>query len=170
MRILLSQRSKSSDLSNVPLKQAGQSAVEIALLLPLLLVVLFGIVIVAFNFFALIQVSNAAREGARAGSLYRITNPTTSLTLAQTVQKAIYDPGPPVGSALGFLPVSAGSFSVGSDVQVTGLNGCNVASPNVGCMFSVKVTYRYTMPVVSKALPMFPQPLVIVRTVVMEVQ
>ena len=170
MHILPSRRIKMPNPSALPLKQAGQSAVEIALLLPLLLMLLLGIIIVAFNFFALIQVSNAAREGARAGSLYRITNPTTGDNLAVTVQKAIYDPGPPVKSALGYLPVSVSSFVVGGDVQVTGLNGCNVASPSLGCTFSVQVTYRYTMPVVAKALPMFPQPMVIVRTVVMEVQ
>jgi Flp pilus assembly protein TadG len=170
MHILLLRRTKLFNLTDVPSKQAGQSAVEIALLLPLLLLVLMGIIVVAFNFYALIQVSNAAREGARAGALYRITNAASGLNLTQTVQKAVYDPGPPINSALGGLSVSGGSFNVNSDVQVTGLNGCDISSPDLGCTFSVRVTYRYTTPVVSKMLPMFPQPLVIVRSVVMEVQ
>lgn len=174
MRIYLSRRSMSSNSSDIPLKQAGQSAVEIALMLPLLLLLLFGIIIVAFNFFALIQVSNAAREGARAGSLYRITNATTGWALDQTVQKAIYDPVSGK-SALGYLSTSSPSFNVGSDVVCT-LNGASCSAftqsspPHAGDQLIVRVNYRYTTPIVSQALPMFPQPLPIVRTVVMEVQ
>jgi hypothetical protein len=35
---------------------------------------------------------------------------------------------------------------------------------------TVQVTYRYTLPIVAVALPMFPQPLVIVRSIMMEIQ
>ncbi len=154
-------------------EQTGQSAVEIALLLPLLLLILFGIIVSVFTFYAYIQVSNAAREGARAGSLYRITYPTTGSSptlslLNQTVQQAIYDPGPPVVSALGTLPISAGSFNVTSDVGV--IYSGDATNPRPGDVVTVTVGYSYTLPIVSAALPMFPQPLRLVRAVVMEVQ
>ncbi len=155
-------------------RQSGQAAVEIALTLPVLLLVLFGIIVSVFTFYAYIQVSNAAREGARAGSLYRITYPTTgsspTLTLLkQTVQKAVYDSSmTPAVSALGTLPVSASSFNVANDVGV--MYSGDPTSPAAGDVVTVTVNYSYTMPILSKALPMFPQPLRIVRTVVMEVQ
>jgi Flp pilus assembly protein TadG len=154
-------------------RQTGQSAVEIALTLPLLLLVLFGIIVSVFTFYAYIQVSNAAREGARAGSLYRITYPTTGFSptlslLKQTVQNAVYTSGPPVVSALGSLPVSAGSFNAVNDVGVV-FSG-DATNPRPGDIVTVTVNYSYTMPIMSQALPMFPQPMRIVRTVIMEVQ
>ncbi len=77
---------KQHDIRSVPQtrrdrSQRGQSAVEIALLLPILLLILFGIMISGFMFYAHIQVSNAVREGARAGSVYWATHPINGLTL-----------------------------------------------------------------------------------------
>lgn len=151
----------------------GQSAVEMALLLPLLLMLLLGIIIAVFMFYSYIQVSNAAREGARAGSVYRLTGPTSGLSLAATVQKAIYDPG--TGhTALGALPPTGSSFDVSSDVTIALMRADNtagdVADPRPGDRLTVRLTYRYTQPILAAALPMFPQPLVIVRTVMMEIQ
>ncbi len=177
MNILPTSRSTTHGFTRVARprsKQTGQAAVEIALTLPILLLVLFGIIVSVLIFYAVIQVSNAAREGARAGSLYRITYPTTGSSpsftlLQQTVQKAVYDPSasPPV-SALGTLAVSPGSFSVGTDVGVA-YSG-DATDPRPGDIVTVTVNYRYTVPIVSQALPMFPQPMPIVRMVVMEVQ
>lgn len=48
----------------------GQSLVELAIALPLLLLVLLGIADFGLLLFAHVQVANATREGARAGSLY----------------------------------------------------------------------------------------------------
>ena len=60
-----------------PVRQHGQSAVEMALVLPLLLVLLLGMIVAVFMFYSYIQVTNAAREGARAGSVYRMTRTET---------------------------------------------------------------------------------------------
>ncbi len=147
-------------------KQRGQAAVEMALTLPILLLILFGIIVSVFTFYAYIQVSNAAREGARAGSLYRLTGTTSGLSFDQTVQAAIYDSSTGK-SALGNLSPIPPNFYVSS--VVPGYSG-NKASPQTGDILTVTVTYSYTMPIVAAALPMFPQPLRIVRTVVMEVQ
>ena len=163
-------------------REQGQSAVEIALILPLLLILVFGIVISGFMFFAYIQVSNAAREGARAGSLYRMTrydastSPATIWRLDEIVQKAIYnsDTGE---SALGYLPINVSSFDVTSDVVPTLTDGnpsdtcpLDEDNPCPGDRLNVQITYRYTQPLLSAFVPVFPQPIVIVRDVMMEVQ
>jgi Flp pilus assembly protein TadG len=160
--------------------QHGQSAVEIALLLPILLLLLFGIIVAVFMFYARIQVSNAAREGARAGSLYRLTQFDTGWTLRQTVQKNVYDSSTGK-SALGFLSPTSPSFNVLNDVAVTLTDGnssdtCPLVDPTSssnpcpGDKLSVQVTYSYTLPIVAVALPMIPQPFVMKSNVMMEIQ
>ena len=151
-------------------RQRGQAAVETALLLPILVILLFGIIMSGFTFYAFIQVSNAAREGARAGSLYRITQAVSGLDLPQTVRQAIYDPGTG-SSALGFLSPTGSSFNVTSDVSVptpVDVDGDGIISS--GDRLTVTVTYRYSLPVLSLLLPVFPQPIVIVRSVEMDIQ
>ncbi len=163
--------------------QHGQSAVEIALLLPLLLLILFGIIIVGFIFYAHIQVSNAVRVGARAGSVYLATYPINSLSLKDTVCKAIYDSTTtPPTSALGGLPVTSpnnsctySNLSIGVGHGVASSNSsrvpaCTDTYPCAGDTVTTTVIYSYTMPVVAAALPMFPQPLVMQSSVVMEIQ
>ena len=51
----------------------GQSLVEIALLLPVLALLLIGLIEFSLILYAHVQVANAAREAARAASLYRST-------------------------------------------------------------------------------------------------
>jgi len=154
----------------------GQSSVEIALLLPILLLILFGIIIGGFIFYAHIQVSNAVREGARAGSLYRMTQFDTGWTLKQTVQKTIYDSSTGK-SALGFLPTTSPSFNVLNDVAVTLTDGnssdscpLDPGNPCPGDKLAVSLTYSYTMPVVSVMVPIFGQPFVMQSNVMMEIQ
>lgn len=157
---------------SVKRRPEGQSAVEMALLLPVLLLVIFGIIISAFMFYAYVQVSNAAREGARAGSLYRITQVETGPLLA-TVRNAIYDPVAEE-SALGYLPTTPPSFDVSKDVtfSLTRADGgaADPSDPQPGDRLTVNVIYSYTLPIVSVLLPMFPQPIVIQRNVMMEIQ
>ena len=155
--------------------QQGQSAVEIALLLPILLLILFGIVIAGFIFYAHIQVSNAVREGARAGSVYWSTHPISGLSLQDTVRKAIYDdkgtitPSDDV-SALGFLPTTSSNFNVATSLLKPDNTAGDVLDPRPGDRLYVSLTYSYTVPIVSAALPMFPQPLKMQSTVMMEIQ
>ena len=164
--------------------QRGQSSVEIALLLPILLLILFGIIIVGFMFYAHIQVSNAVREGARAGSVYRTNHFDSSgntLSLATVVQKAIYDPSAtPPSSALGSLPASLPSFSVTRDVScvirrraesyAAAYTCAGITDPRPGDRLQAGITYSYTMPVVSVMVPMFQQPFVMQSNVMMEIQ
>lgn len=54
-------------------RAGGQSLVEVALILPMLGLLLIGAVEFGFLLYAQVQVANAAREAARAGTLYRST-------------------------------------------------------------------------------------------------
>jgi hypothetical protein len=50
--------------------QSGQSMVEFALVLPLMVLIVAGIIDLGRAFFASITITNAAREGARYGTLH----------------------------------------------------------------------------------------------------
>jgi hypothetical protein len=99
--------------------------------------------------------------------------------LQNTVRKAIYDDKGTASasddvSALGFLPTSGSSFNVNTDVAISLLKPDNTAGdltdPRPGDRLSVSLTYRYTLPIVAVALPMFPQPFVMQSNVMMEIQ
>ncbi len=63
-------------------RERGAAAVEFALVLPLLLALVLGTIDWGYYFFVEQVVVNAAREGARAGSV--IVDPTTGNSAAQT--------------------------------------------------------------------------------------
>ncbi|MGD2148822.1 MAG: pilus assembly protein [Anaerolineae bacterium] len=89
----------------------GQELLEYALVLPLLLLLIFGIVDFGLAFFAYNSVANAAREGARAGVVPSATeddiidaaigrtggvalttqNITVTRTISQTIVEVVYD-------------------------------------------------------------------------------
>jgi Flp pilus assembly protein TadG len=52
--------------------QSGASAVEFALILPILLLLVFGIIEMGFVLFDKAMITNASREGARTGISYRV--------------------------------------------------------------------------------------------------
>jgi Flp pilus assembly protein TadG len=156
-----------------------------ALLLPLLLLILFGIIIVGFMFYADIQVTNAAREGARAGSIYRLTQFDTGLDLDTTVQKAIYDNKGTVTlsddvSSLGILPTTSSLYRVTCNISHRQADGTylspstckNVYMADIGSgdRMNIALTYSYTLPIVAVALPMFQQPVLLQGDVMMEIQ
>jgi Flp pilus assembly protein TadG len=62
-------RSRTFDRAGKP--QRGVAAVEFALVLPLLLVILFGIIDFGLMLYDKAMITNAAREGARAGIVLR---------------------------------------------------------------------------------------------------
>src|SRR5450759_2456703 len=65
MRFLYRRRSPRVDTVS-----RGQSLVEFALVLPLLLLILLGIIQFGFIFNTQVTITNAAREGARAATIY----------------------------------------------------------------------------------------------------
>jgi Flp pilus assembly protein TadG len=158
-----------------PRRVAGQATVETALILPALVVLLMGMIIAGFTFYAVIQVTNAAREGARAGSLYRITVATRSSgwTLDNEVKSAICNSTANT-SALGYLTpanCNSTSFNVNSsDVTTTWVDVDGNGIVSSGDQVVVQVTYRYRIPILSGFVRAFGNPFVIVRRVMMEMQ
>lgn len=54
--------------------QTGASAVEFAIILPLLVLLVFGIIEFGFALYDKAMITNASREGARQGTVYRSDN------------------------------------------------------------------------------------------------
>lgn len=76
--------------SRQPGRQVGQSLLEFTLLLPLLLLFVFGALDLGRAFFSVIVIQNATRAGAREGITLPNTNPTQRLDeiIQMTVQEA----------------------------------------------------------------------------------
>ena len=129
-------------------KGQGQSLVEIALLLPILVILFLGIAEVGFLLFSHVQVANATRSGARDGSLCRLND--NCATLTTVIETAVF-----------------------AEAQSLNMNGgnttVNVQSPNIstGEPFTVTVTYSHRPPFISNFVPMFPDQIPVKHTVVM---
>src|SRR5215217_1378518 len=67
---------------------SGQSMVEFALILPLLIAFVFGIIELGILFNVYVGMTNSAREAARAGSVYQYTG-AAPLTGDLTIQPTI---------------------------------------------------------------------------------
>jgi hypothetical protein len=97
----------------------GQSLIEFALLLPLLILIVFGTVDLGRAFFVSITLSNAAREGAR----YAVLNYTETDWVLKSRQRAA-DEGLGSGLALtidniSVICPSTGTCSRGNPIKVT---------------------------------------------------
>jgi TadE-like protein len=69
-------------------RTGGQSVVEFALIVPLLLMLIFGIIELGIIFSVYVGMTNSAREAARAGSVYQYTG-TPFLSTDTTAQATI---------------------------------------------------------------------------------
>lgn len=65
--------------------KTGVSAVEFAIVLPVLILFLFGIIEFGILFYDKAVITNASREGARAGIVYRYPVPVTDAEIEQVV-------------------------------------------------------------------------------------
>jgi Flp pilus assembly protein TadG len=78
--------------------QRGASAVEFAIILPLLVVFLFGIIEFSLMFYDKAVITNASREGARRGILFsptpRVDVPTIENTIINYCQNHLVTFGP----------------------------------------------------------------------------
>jgi Flp pilus assembly protein TadG len=72
---------------NVPMRETrGQSTVEMAIVLPLIVLVVFACLKIGMAFFSYEQVASAANAGARAAAVNHGADPTTA---ARTAAKSI---------------------------------------------------------------------------------
>ena len=89
----------------------GQALIEFALILPLFLLLLFGMIDFGRAYSASVTLTNAAREGAR----YGVIQPTNTSGIISRVQTTA---GPYNDSNLGVTPSCSPSCSSGNDVIV----------------------------------------------------
>ncbi len=108
---------------------------EFALVLPMLMMILFGIIEFGFVFYDKAVITNASREGARRGIVYR-TNPATQAALAVTPQE-IQDT---ISNYCASYLVSLGTGSAGVLPTTTVTGDCSV----LGNSLTVTVNYPYT--------------------------
>jgi len=96
-----------------PRGEAGASAVEFAIILPILVLLIFGIIEFSVALYDKAMITNASREGARAGIVYRVPSVTdgeitnivnsylgsslitfgTAVAASTTVTRTGYNPG-----------------------------------------------------------------------------
>ena len=136
--------------------ERGNSIVEVALVLPVLLVLFLGIVEVALLLFAHVQVANATREGARYGSLCRLNGNCDNLTAV--VQDTVF-------SEAQFLNMT--DIGSGGNTAVVVQPSTLSYIPAVGDPITVTVTYSYSPPFISNYVPMFPAQIPVEHTLVM---
>ncbi len=132
--------------------ERGTALIEVTLVLPVLLILFLGIVEVGFLLLAHVQVANAAREGARQGSLCRLNGNCDTLT--DVVRATVF------GEAQ-WLEMDGGNTQV--VVQPSSLSSV----PSVGDPITVTVTYDHESPFISNFVPMFPAELPVEHKVVM---
>ena len=148
--------------------------VETALMILVVLLLLMGIIQFGFIFYAYVRVSNATREGARAGSLWLMRGEPS---LCATVAGGVWSE---------FADVEVSDITLGIDDTTITVEGnptdpvdpvrCNPDEPvslEEGQPITVTVAYDFDLPVVT-ALPIIrdiiPSPFPVSRSVVMRVQ
>jgi Flp pilus assembly protein TadG len=111
--------------------RTGQSLVEFALILPVLLLILMGVIDFGRAIYAYNAVSNAAREGARTAIVDQSVSGGTYVAAQAAAEQA---------TALGLNPADT------DEIEVTfpdpgGIGTC--ATPGVGCTVRVEVHYAF---------------------------
>jgi len=105
--------------------QKGAALVEFAIVLPLLLVLVFGMIEFSIMFYDKAVITNASREGARAGIVYNFPNRISASEITSTV--STYCSG---------RLITFGS----TNQETTAVSGTCV---NAGDTITVTVTYPY---------------------------
>ena len=108
-------------------EETGQNIVEFALLLPILMYILLGIIQFGFIFATYVTLNNAVREGARWGTIYVYDNSTNANSNDGTRNDGIVDR---IYASRGILAVPArGSSSTNMDLSSNG----TISSPGTSC-------------------------------------
>lgn len=131
----------------------GQSLVEIALILPALLILFLGIAEVGFYLYVHVQVANAARAGARQGTLCKMHN--NCANLADVVEDGVFE------EAINLMDGTNTTVGVQPDPVPVPLAA--------GTPITVTVTYSHRPPFISNFVPMFPAQIPVQHRVIMSV-
>lgn len=130
-------------------REHGASAVEFALILPVLMLLIFALLGFGFVFAQQVGLNNAARDAARAGVVKPLGG--TPLTCANILNQARSTVGGTIGMSATAVGVSvsgpAGSCAVaaGSSVPASTTTPCVGATS--GSQLSVTLTYQSQLPV-----------------------
>lgn len=156
----------------------GQSLVEVALTMPLLILLFGGLVSFGFFLYAHVQVANATREAARAGSLYlsgrfhytvNNSNNPTCWSLRQWTENALVErvrgtSGPQLGCPVssGAVNTSVHSFGLLSPTECTNSStgsdcwwltlSIETGTPPSGTFADVSDTNTTAMPVIGNQI------------------
>ena len=124
-------------------EQAGASAVEFAIVLPLLLLFIFGIIEFSLMFYDKAVITNASREGARAGILFH----------AGTAA----DPRPSVSDITAVVDSYSKDRLITFGTDTVMLDPGNLPTPcsTSGDMLTVTVKYNYDFLIVPDLLAAF---------------
>ncbi len=114
----------------------GAAMVELAIILPILLILLFGIVECALIMYDKAMITNASREGARAGIVFRSDGENYS-PLDEGQIKLI------VNNYLAAYLVSFAPGSANTEVLPNPPAQCPPLNPSVTREINVTVTYQY---------------------------
>jgi Flp pilus assembly protein TadG len=124
--------------------QTGQTIVEFAFMLPLLMIIIVGIIDFSILFYDKAVVTNASREGARQGSVLRSNPgsgayiPLDSTAVSNAVTSYISS------RALSFGATTPSTVTNWTTTTPAGAWSTNYASAVSGGMIKVTVTYTYT--------------------------
>jgi len=127
-----------------PKKEEGASLVEFAILAPLFVVLLFGLVEFGLAMYSKGMVTNASREGARFGVVYATPRKTTA-EITSKVQEYLANAG----------------FLSTVNINVTGAQGTS------GTPLTVSVTYPYVFQVLPNFVAGFTGPMNLTANTIM---
>lgn len=151
-------------------RSEGQSLVEFSLVITPLLLILLGIIQMGFVFNAQVTITNAAREGARAATIYVYSSSLTKGSNDAARNAAALDA---LTTAFGTLSRAAPQFTTGSSWTVSGTDpnltytngdvvvsysvpsGVTDSEPRTGERVTVRVAYHQDLfiPMIASLLP-----------------
>jgi len=115
----------------------GQALVEFALVLPLFLMILFGLLQFGLAFSTYLTLNEAAREGARTAAITAdVTTITTKVQYAASTVSGLESP---------VIAYSGGTRTVGNDVTVTLSAPVPILLPYVNTFLPAKLTGKVVM-------------------------
>ena len=134
----------------------GQALIEFALVLPLILLILMGVVDFGRAIFAFNEVANAAREGGRTGIVNQTLTDIRARAAAQAIALGIPTAIPASCPSTGG-PATANSDPAGVCIAILKadlVTDCSSQVDKIGCVVvvSVKSTYTPLTPIIGNIL------------------
>lgn len=120
-------------------RQRGVSAIEFAIVLPVLLIIIFGVINLGVLLYNHAVITNAAREGARWASIHNTETVGTSCINAFSTT-----PADACQAAFSYATNRLINFGAIGTLQLTAAKEPPAVDFHMGTLQSVRVTYQYT--------------------------